>query len=365
MRSSRPPSRRRALLLGATTVALASALGLAAGEAALRGLRRRVEGSDRLDRGLTAYDPELGWALTPNWTGRHRHHDYDVGYATNTLAFRGAIEAAREPCALWLGDSFTFGFGVEQGATFVDLLDASRAGGLRHVNLGAPGYSTDQEVLLLERRLPEFDARFVGLVAYLSNDLIDNGLAFPLQAATAKPYFELRDGRLQRRNAPVPLAAKPAFERTRGLGARLFEMAGIAPSRFDRLANLLETPRWLGLERPPAPPDFGRRAAAELEASLELFRALVGRASGSGRPLALVLLASRRHLAAPASWAARYQEALRRELLRRPPPVPLLDLADGLRRASGSSGFHHPNDGHLTEAGHAAVAERIAAARLL
>src|SRR5690606_31285854 len=114
-----------------------------AGEAGLRFVRRRIETSDRLDRGLTLYDPNLGWALAPGWRGRHRHHDYDVGYSTNALAFRGAAEAARAPAALWLGDSFTFGFGVDDGETFVDRLDAAHAGGLRHVNLGVPGYSTD------------------------------------------------------------------------------------------------------------------------------------------------------------------------------------------------------------------------------
>ena len=359
-----PPKRRRALIFGAATVALASGVGLAAGETVMRALRGRIEGSDRLDRGLTAYDPELGWSLTPNWRGRHRHHDYDVGYATNALAFRGPEEAAREPCALWLGDSFTFGFGVDDGLTFVDRLDAARAGGLRHVNLGTPGYSTDQEILLLEKRIAEFDARFIGLAAYLGNDLIDNQLAFPLQAATAKPYFELRQGALVRRNRPVPQAVKPAGERARGFGVRLFDMAGVAPGRLDGLVNAFETPRWLGLERPAPPADFERRARPELVASLALFTALIGRLRAAGKPAALVLLASRRHLVAPESWAGRYQEALRAGLSRAPLGLPLLDLAEGFRGVAGADGLHHPNEGHLTQAGHAAVAERIVAARL-
>jgi len=358
------PTRRKALWFGAATVALASGIGLAAGETALRILRGRIEGSDRLDRGLTAYDPELGWALTPDWRGRHRHHDYDVGYSTNGLAFRGPAEAARGPCALWLGDSFTFGFGVDDGMTFADRLDAARAGGLRHVNLGTPGYSTDQEILLLEKRIAEFDARFVGLAVYLGNDLIDNQLVFPLQAATAKPYFELRGGDLVRRNKPVPQAIKPAGERARGFGARLFEMAGVVPGRIDGLVNAFETPRWLGLERPAPPADFERRARPELDASLALFAALIGRLRAAGRPAAIVLLASRRHLVAPESWAGRYQEALRAGLRQTPLGLPLLDLADGFRGVAGAGDLHHPNEGHLTAAGHAAVAERIAAAKL-
>lgn len=351
-------SRRRALAYGAATVGAATLLGFGAGEAGLRILRGHIEGGDRLDRGLTTYDPRLGWVLSPSWRGRHRRYEYDVGYATNALAFRGPEAAAREPAALWLGDSFTFGFGVNDGETFVDRLDAARAGGLRHVNLGVPGYSTDQEALLLERRLSTFDARFVGVVVYLGNDLIDNALAFPMQADTAKPYFVLRaDGALAFN--PAPAARKPPAEQGRSFGVRLFEMAGVAPGPLDRLLTSIETARWLDLERPAPPDDLEARIAPALDGQLALFAALVRRMVGLGRPLAVVLVASRRHLTAPESWAGRYQEAGRRRLRDLDLGAPIIDLAEGFRELPGASGLHYPYDGHFTAAGHAAAAEMI------
>lgn len=352
------PSRRRALAYGAVTVSAAGLLGFGVGELGLRVLRGRIEGADLLERGLTTYDPQLGWRLSPSWRGRHRRHEFDAGYATNALAFRGPESAAREPAALWLGDSFTFGFGVDDGATFVDRLDAARAGGLRHVNLGVPGYSTDQELLLLERRLSTFDARLVALVVYLGNDLIDNELAFPMQAETAKPYFALQaDGTLAFN--PAPPMRKPEAERGRGFGSRLFELTNVAPGPFDRLLMSLESARRLGLERPAPPDDLERRLTPALDASLALFAALVRRMAGLSRPLLLVLIASRRHLAAPESWAGRYQEIVRRRLRDLNLGAPSVDLAEGFRNVPGGAGLHYPYDGHLTAQGHAAAADLI------
>ena len=364
--SGRPPlSRRRALAFGAATVATAALLGFGAGEAALRLQRRRIEGSDRLDRGLMEYDERLGWALTANWRGRHRHYDFDVAYSINERGFRGPAAAAGEPAALWLGDSFAFGLGANDGETFVDRLDAAREGGLRHINLAVPGYSTDQQLLLLERRLSSFDARFIGLAVYLGNDLIDNSLGYAMQAATAKPYFELRDGALVLRNTPAPRAPKPPWEQERGFGARLFEMAGAAPDRLDRALLSIETARWLGLERPAPPDDLEARLAPQIAPSIALFEALLRRMRQSGKPLAVVLLASRRHLAAPASWAARYQELARRALLEAGLEAPVLDLAAAFRAAPAAARLHFPQDGHLTPPGHEAAAALIAAGGLL
>jgi hypothetical protein len=353
-------SRRRSLLYGGATVAAAALLGFGAGEVALRAQRGRIEGSDALDRGLTEYDARLGWALAANWRGRHRHFDFDVGYTTNARAFRGPIEAASEPAALWLGDSFAFGLGVDDGATFIDRLDAARAGGLRHANLAVPGYSTDQQVLLLERRLSAFDARFIGLVVYLGNDLIDNGLAYPLQAATAKPYFELREGELVLRNSPAPRAPKPETERARGFGPRLFEMAEVAPRPLDRALLSIEAARWLDLERPVPPHDLEARLSPAMAPSVALFAALLRRLRQAGKPVAVVLVASRRHLLAPGSWSGRYQELARRALRDGGLGVPVVDLAEDFRSAASADRLHHPHEGHLTVGGHEAAAALIA-----
>jgi hypothetical protein len=68
---------------------VSSAVGLAAVEFVLRSVRENIESSDRLEEGLFTYHPVLGWALTADWRGRHRHADFDVVYTTNADGHRG------------------------------------------------------------------------------------------------------------------------------------------------------------------------------------------------------------------------------------------------------------------------------------
>jgi hypothetical protein len=109
----------------------------------------RISSSEQMSPGLITYDNELGWRLNPNWQGSHEHYDYSVRYTTNHLGFRGQFERDRKHGVrtryAMLGDSFTFGLGVEDKNTFtVELNDMDSSN--EYLNLGVPGYSTDQEL---------------------------------------------------------------------------------------------------------------------------------------------------------------------------------------------------------------------------
>ncbi len=75
--------------------------------------------------------------------------------------------------------------------TFVHILRSKAPPANAYLNFGIPGYSTDQEYLLIKQQVLYFNPDVILLVVYLANDLFDNELPFPLQANSAKPYFEL------------------------------------------------------------------------------------------------------------------------------------------------------------------------------
>ena len=154
--------------------------------------------SQSMDTGFMRYHPQLGWSLSPEWSGQHRHYDYQATYNLGPAGFReqppkAATGAASQRIAV-LGDSFTFGLGVEDKETFTAVLNAS--GDAEFINYGVPGTSTDQQLLLLNQLMRRDPPDEVVLILYLPNDILDNTLDYPLQAEQANPLFVLNNGQL-------------------------------------------------------------------------------------------------------------------------------------------------------------------------
>jgi hypothetical protein len=150
MKDTNPPrSGKRYYLLALLTVLLSTAATLIAVELFLRYQDGRIARCEHMQPGLIGFDPQLGWKLTPGWTGRHRHHDFDVSYRIAATGFRHDVRQAQRPGprVAVLGDSFTFGLGVDDDETFVSLLNAGGTHTGRFINRGVPGYSTDQELI--------------------------------------------------------------------------------------------------------------------------------------------------------------------------------------------------------------------------
>ncbi|MCP5140794.1 MAG: SGNH/GDSL hydrolase family protein [Gammaproteobacteria bacterium] len=363
------PSVRQALG-SALLLIVSTGLALAVAEYVLRAQRAEVESSDDMDPGLLRYDANLGWTLKPLWRGRHRHHDFDVGYSTGIDAWRHTPAADRKlpgRDVVWVGDSFTFGLGVNDGDTFVERINASQAA-VRHVNAGIPGVSTDQEMLLIERRVLPMNPAEVVLVVYLANDLFDNRLPFPLQADNAKPYFTLTaEGVLEARNIPVPRSRKPADGSQPVLADFVL---GADAARAVGWLDEFEIARRLGWAA-PEPAGWEAGMAARHEDELRLFRALLRRiqrgVAEAGAGFSVYLLPSRRAIEAPTDTMARTQAHLAARIREfgDADGIEVTDLTPALRAANGRvDGFlYHPNEGHLTPTGHRVVAEAILAGR--
>lgn len=100
---------------------------------------------------------------------------------------------------LFIGDSFTFGWGVEVADTFAQrVVDGLRQAlgndgdGLVAVNAGVPGYGPENELATLERALKATVPEVV-VIAYVENDVIN--------AMDGKNYVVVKDGDLVGRAA--------------------------------------------------------------------------------------------------------------------------------------------------------------------
>ncbi len=166
------------------------------------------------ERNFWAYDPVLGWAHQPGQRGRFSHRDFSVSVSINSYGLRDReYPLERVPGnrrMLVLGDSFTWGFGVEQDEAFSEILER-RHPDWEIINAGVSGYGTDQQLLWLERRGIAFQPDVV-LLAFHEGDVKDNNLQS--RYGYRKSGFVLEDDRLSLVGVPVEQAsARERFDR--------------------------------------------------------------------------------------------------------------------------------------------------------
>lgn len=140
-------------------------------------------------------DPRLGWRGKPDIRLRFRRPQFDALIAHDGEGFRvpePPRPAAARRRVLVLGDSFTWGWGVSQGAVYTDHLQRQLPD-TAIVNRGVNGFGTAQQLLLLEDELARSGADLV-LLQFFFNDLHDN--VSPKRGR--RPLFTLDGERLVR-----------------------------------------------------------------------------------------------------------------------------------------------------------------------
>jgi lysophospholipase L1-like esterase len=119
-------------------------------------------------------DPDLGWSGRPGATGRVTDGKLDYAVELNSQGFRDPERTLAKPPGtkrvLALGDSVTWGWGVEFGQRFTDLLEQRLGPGVEVLNLACPGYGTDQQYWTLIDRGLAYDPDLV-LVCFIANDV--------------------------------------------------------------------------------------------------------------------------------------------------------------------------------------------------
>lgn len=156
------------------------------------------------ERLYTEYDPLVGWINKPN-VSIDDLYGPGVFVKTNAQRFRDA-EAVRPTVpagrirVVCSGDSFTFGYGVDNDHAWCNRLRALDPR-VEPVNMGQGGYGVDQSFLWYQRDGMAI-AHDVHVFAFLTIDFermaADSFLGYP------KPVLTMKDGRAVADNVPVP-----------------------------------------------------------------------------------------------------------------------------------------------------------------
>jgi hypothetical protein len=145
---------------------------------------QRLEGTSLQGQRFSVPDAVLGMRYVPGATWRFSHPEYEVEYAINADGFR---DATRHPVpkpdgtvrVLLLGDSFTFGMGVDYQDTWPVLverhLESTGDQRLDIVKAGVQGMDTRSEFLLMQELVHKYDPDVI-VVGFLINDLYSNSL---------------------------------------------------------------------------------------------------------------------------------------------------------------------------------------------
>ena len=188
-----PPSKMRSCLFAAaTTLVLGILIPLVVAEIGLRLFWKGYyvkETAGRFERSAT-----YGWENKPGFVGIHGAPEFKVTVTHNSQGYRGKeVSPDRITGAsrvAFLGDSMTYGHGVEDDETFVALLD----GEIETLNLAVGGYSTAQEYTTLVEKAFGLQPDLVVLCMFW-NDLYWEDLDSP------GPRMVVQDGNLVRKVA--------------------------------------------------------------------------------------------------------------------------------------------------------------------
>lgn len=322
----------RSLKLGLLAAAIVGSLCIVMGELAVRFLSPQMSEYPR-----SAFSPEYGLISYPNdrivheVPGQWRFH-----YTTNRYGHRGAEVPVSNvypvPNVVVLGDSFTFGSGVNDGAEYPAVMRRAFAGRAEVVNLSSRGWGLTQEI----RRFYELGQLYqpkAVVVQFTANDPADN---------VFNPVTTVHEGRFQFRDSENRVEGfKKYLSRSLLQKSQLYNL--VRSALYDRLrqgevAAAMENRQGAG----------GTVSEAE-RFHAELLATFARDLKSKGIPL--LMIAVPLHLPRFPHIAARTRELHAAGLLRY---IDIMDLA-------GENALAKSPEGHWPAALHRTVGEHLAA----
>jgi len=153
------------------------------------------------------YDPLLGWKNKPGVAGKFAMPDFVSEVKINSKGLRDReypYERNNKPRIAVLGDSFTWGYGVNEPDTFCKVLEHEYF----HDNVevliaGIPGYGTDQQLLFYEKEIHKYKPDIV-ILAIDTSKIYDVNYRSEAYGYPKPRFIITKDGLLELTNVPVP-----------------------------------------------------------------------------------------------------------------------------------------------------------------
>lgn len=147
-------------------------------------------------------DERYGYRLRPNARDHQREPDYDVMYTVDASGHR-VTPTPDQPrtTVAFVGDSFTFGDGVEDNQTYSWLLGAEHWRDVKVINAGVSGWGVTQAYLAIGDLLDTKPAPSVFVYQMIPDDIFRSYLRTPVTTGVTR-RLEFVDGRFEMRDAP-------------------------------------------------------------------------------------------------------------------------------------------------------------------
>lgn len=164
--------------------------------------------------GKDRFDPILGWHPAREAFAPH------VKQTLNKMGWRSPHEyvAEKKPGTkrvIVIGDSFTYGWQIDDSETLDRKLEAALGKNHEVWNFSAGGYGVDQMAVLATRIVTRFHPDAI-VLGFIGDDLERSCTRFAW-GNSLKPYYEIQDGKAVLKGIPVPTPADNAarHEKTR------------------------------------------------------------------------------------------------------------------------------------------------------
>ena len=155
---------------------------------------------------FTRYDRLLGWDGLENAADAFEWLDTRHHVRQNRFGYRGSeyeFQRTDKRRILVLGDSFTWGFGVEDRDIFTSIIEEKLDYSVEIVNMGVSGYGNDQQYLLWREKGHQREPDDIVVMVSLFTDLWDN--IYHEKHGYPKPVYRTDEtGKFILSNVPVP-----------------------------------------------------------------------------------------------------------------------------------------------------------------